>query len=73
MYLSKGEYCQFSLKGRLNLLYEFGTFINEKYIDETKIKIYILNDFYVEVLYNNEKAIKAEPVLFAGMMHYYSC
>ena len=55
------------------MLYEFGTFINEKYIDETKIKIYILNDFYVEVLYNNEKAIKAEPVLFAGMMHYYSC
>ena len=73
MYLSKGEYCQFSLKGRLNLLYEFGTFINEKYVDEIKIKIFILNDFYVEVIYNDEKVIKAEPVLSAGMLYFYLC
>jgi hypothetical protein len=71
MYLSKGEYTRFSLKGKLNLLDEFGILINEKYTDEVEIKIYQLYDFYVEVLYKEQCVVKAEPVLFAGLVSYY--
>ena len=71
MYLSKGEYSQFSLKGRVNLLKEFGTPINEKYIKEIKITIYLLYDFYVEVIYKNDSIIRVEPVKHVGMLHYY--
>ncbi len=72
MYLSKGEYMQFSLNARLNLIDEFGILINEKYIDETEIKIYRLYDFYVEVLHNKRRIVKAEPVIFAGLLNYYT-
>ncbi len=71
MYLSKGEYSQFSLKGRLNLLQEFGTLINEKYINEIKITLYLLYDFYVEVIQDNDCIVKAEPLKNEGMLHYY--
>jgi hypothetical protein len=72
MYLSKGEYTQFSLKGKLNLLDEFGILINEKHADDIGIKIYQLYDFYVEVLYEKQCVIKAEPVLFTGLLSYYA-
>jgi hypothetical protein len=72
MYLSKGEYTQFSLKGKLNLLNEFGILVNERYADEVEIKIYQLYDFYVEVLYEKHCVVKAEPVLFTGMVNYYA-
>jgi hypothetical protein len=72
MYLSKGEYTQFSLKGKLNLLDEFGILVNEKYADDIEIKVYQLYDFYVEVLYEKQCVVKAEPVLFAGMLNYYA-
>jgi hypothetical protein len=72
MYLSKGEYTQFSLKGRLSLLDEFGILINKKYAGETEIKIYQLYDFYVEVFYNNKIIIKAEPLIFNSLLSYYA-
>jgi hypothetical protein len=72
MYLSKGEYTQFSLKGKLNLLNEFGILVNERYADEVEIKIYQLYDFYVEVLYEKQCLIKADPVLFTGLINYYA-
>jgi hypothetical protein len=64
MKLTKGEYCQFSLKSRLALLKEFGVLINEKYVNEKLIRIFRIYDFYVEVLYDllNHKFLKAEPV-----------
>ena len=71
MYLSKGEYSQFSLKGRLNLLQEFGTLISEKYVNEIKITLYLLYDFYVEVIYDNDSIVKAEPLKIVGMLQYY--
>jgi hypothetical protein len=72
MYLSKGEYTQFSLKGRLNLLDEFGILINEKYADKVEIKIYQLYDFYVEVIYEKQYVVKAEPVMFAELLNFYA-
>jgi hypothetical protein len=71
MYLSKGEYTQFSEKGKLSLLNEFGTLLTEKYEDEIVIKIYRLYDFYVEVFYSEKHLVKLEPVLFPQLMHYY--
>jgi hypothetical protein len=72
MYLSRGEYTQFSLKGRLNLIDEFGVLVNEKHVREIDIKIYHLYDFYVEVLYKNQNVIKAEPVMFPGLLNYFA-
>jgi hypothetical protein len=71
MHLSKGEYSQFSLKGRLKLVQQFGVFIQQKYVDNIKIEIYMLYGFYVEVLYSNEKAFDALPIKHAGLMNYY--
>ena len=71
MYLSKGEYSQFSLKGRIHLLQEFGMLVNEKFVNEIKIKIYLLYDFYVEVVYKENRIVKAEPVLHSGLLEYY--
>jgi hypothetical protein len=71
MHLSKGEYTQFSLKGRLNLLKEFGILLIQKRIDETEIKIYYIYDFYVEVFLNEKLVTKAEPFISNGLLRYY--
>jgi hypothetical protein len=71
MHLSKGEYTQFSLKGRLNLLNEFGTLLTQKRINETEIKIYYIYDFYVEVFSENKLVTKVEPLIFSGLLKYY--
>lgn len=71
MYLSKGEYTKFSLKGRLNLLNEFGRLVKEKHGIGTGVKIYKLYDFYVEVISTDKKIIKAEPVLFSNLLSFY--
>jgi hypothetical protein len=73
MKLTKGEYCQFSLKSRLALLREFGVLVTERYINEKVVRIFKIYDFYVEVLYDllNKKFEKAEPVYFSNMIEYY--
>jgi hypothetical protein len=71
MHLSKGEYTQFSLKGRLNLLNEFGTLITQKIVNETEIKIYYIYDFYVEVFFIEKLVAKAEPLISNGLLRYY--
>jgi hypothetical protein len=73
MKLTKGEYCQFSLKSRLALLREFGVLVTERYINEKVIRIFKIYDFYVEVLYDllNKKIEKAEPVYCANLVEYY--
>jgi hypothetical protein len=71
MNLTKGEYAQFSQKGRMNLLIQWGTLIKEKYVNDIEIKIYLLYGFYVEVHYHNEQAIKIEPVLFKNLLSEY--
>jgi hypothetical protein len=73
MKLTKGEYCQFSLKSRLALLREFGVLVTERYVNEKVVRIFKIYDFYVEVLYDllNKKFEKAEPVYFANMVDYY--
>jgi hypothetical protein len=73
MKLTKGEYCQFSLKSRLALLREFGVLVTERYVNNQAVRIFKIYDFYVEVLYDllNNCFVKAEPVYSTNLMEYY--
>ena len=63
MKITKGEYCQFSLKGKMQLLIEFGNLLGENIIGNKVIQLYKLYDFYVEVLCSkvNLKVEHIEP------------
>jgi hypothetical protein len=71
MHLSKGEFTQFSLRGRLKLLNEFGIQITENEIGDIIIKIYHLYDFYVEVFCIKKLVTKIEPLVYYGLLKYY--
>lgn len=73
MKLTKGEYCQFSLKSRLALLKEFGVLVTERYVNNQLIRIFKIYDFYVEVLYDllNKSFLKAEPVYSSNLVGFY--
>jgi len=73
MKLTKGEYCQFNLKTRVQLLREFGNLEFERTFEQKVVRIFILYDFYVEVIYNKKKeeVEKAEPVTSLQMLHMY--
>jgi len=73
MKLTKGEYCQFSLKSRLALLREFGVLVTERYVNNQSIRIFKIYDFHVEVLYDllNKSCLKAEPVYSTNLIEYY--
>ena len=69
MKLSKGEYCQFSLRGKEKLLQEFGIPVCRKTIGDRCISIFRLYDFYVERTDNTHtnRIEKIEPVGFFDM------
>jgi hypothetical protein len=73
MKLTQGEYCRFSLKGRVRLLDNYGIVIAERYYSEMQLKVFQFHDFYVEVLYDliNKEIIKAEPVISKQMLSHY--
>jgi hypothetical protein len=73
MKLTQGEYCRFSLKGRVRLLDNYGTVITERYYSKMQLKVFRFHDFYVEVLYDliNKRIIKAEPVISKQMLSHY--
>jgi hypothetical protein len=73
MKLTQGEYCRFSLKGRVRLLDDYGTVIAEKYYRAIQVKVFHLYGFYVEVLYDleNQKIIKADPLISKKMLSHY--
>ena len=74
MKITRGEYCQFSLKGRLQLLTEFGEFLGEETIENKSIRLYRLYDFYVEVLSNklSKHIEKAEPIKCFNTLLFYN-
>jgi hypothetical protein len=71
MHLSKGDYTQFSLKGRLNLLNEFGVLLSQKKVEETDIQIYYIYDFYVQVILREKFIIKVEPLIEDSIRRHY--
>ena len=65
MKITKGEYCQFTVQGKIQLLHLYGKVICHKSIDDKGIIILKIFDFYVEVIYSepmNNFIIQAEPV-----------
>ena len=72
MKITKGEYCQFNLRGRLQLLKEFGEFLGEVVMDKLLIQIYRMHDFYVEVRFEHpqSKLVYAEPLKNLAMLIY---
>lgn len=72
--LTKGEYTQFNLKSRLQLLDMNGLLLVEKEIDEyLKVKLFQIFDFYVEVVYDSckRKILRAEPVISSNWLDFY--
>ena len=65
MKITKGEYCQFTLQGKIQLLHLYGKAICHNTIDDKGITIFRVFDFYVEVIYNepmNNFIVQAEPI-----------
>ena len=65
MKITKGEYCQFTLQGKIQLLHLYGKAICHKAIDDKCITIFRVFDFYVEVIYSepmNNFIEQAEPI-----------
>ncbi len=73
MKITRGEFCQFSLTGRLQLLQEFGVFLGAKIIERKSVQLYHIYDFYVEVIYNNisHKVEHAEIVKNAKLVSFF--
>lgn len=74
MHLTKGEFCRFNLKSRMNLLKTNGILLMEKKIGNTLyIKLFLIYDFYVEVFLtqNKKEVIKAEPLWNKGLLKFY--
>ena len=65
MKITKGEYCQFTLQGKTQLLHLYGKVICRRTIEDKAITIFRVFDFYVEVIYNEQMdnlIMQAEPV-----------
>jgi hypothetical protein len=64
MKLTRSEFCQFTLKSRLELLKEFGENILKKKVQMRLISVYTIFDFYVEVYENlaSQELERVEPV-----------
>ncbi len=73
MHLSKGEYTQFSQKGRLRLLHEFGHLLNEKSIGGVRLQLFLLYDFHVVVYSKSKNIINVEPIVSDGYVRFLSC
>lgn len=73
MKITKGEYCQFNLRSKVELLNEFGQLEFERIFGNTSVRIFTIYDFYVEVVYNQmkEEIEKAEPVSFMDILRMY--
>jgi hypothetical protein len=73
MKVTKGEYSQFSLKGRIQLLKEFGKLIVEKKVEGRGLRVFELYDFYVVVLYKKgfKTAESAELISPGELLRFY--
>jgi len=60
--LTKSEFCQFSLTGKIQLLDEFGKLLYIKEHIKHTIIIYRLYNFYVQAVYRGNIPEKAEPI-----------
>ncbi len=73
MKLSKAQYSQLSLFGRVKLLHQYARFICSKILETKKIMIFKLYDFFVAVIkdLHKNKIIEADPILSQDMLKFY--
>jgi hypothetical protein len=71
--LTRAEYCQFTLSGRIELLRLYGKFICAKIIKTKKIIIFKLYDFYVAVIKDllRNRVIEADPVWSNELLQFF--
>jgi len=64
MKLTRGEFCQFGMHTRFELLKEFGKYVVKRKVKMKLISVYRIFDFYVEVCENaNSNSLeKIEPL-----------
>lgn len=64
MKLTRGEFCQFGIHTRFELLKEFGKHVIERKVKMKLISVYRIFDFYVEVYENigSNSLEKIEPL-----------
>ena len=64
MELTRGEFCQYNLNTRLELLRQFGEYVLKKRVSKKIISVYQVFGFYVEVYENlaSHQLEKVEPV-----------
>lgn len=74
MELTRGEFCQFNLNTRFELLREFGKNILKKKVKMKVISVYKVFGFYVEVYENtiNHQLEKVEPVTNNNFLDLYA-
>ena len=73
MTITKGEFCQFSLNTRRQLLKEFGNYICQVIIDKKSISIFQLYGFYVELIFKevSNKVEIIQPIPNLNMLAVY--
>ena len=52
MTITKGEFCQFSLNTRRQLLKEFGNYVCQVIVGRKSISVFKIHGFYVELVVN---------------------
>ena len=73
MKITIGEYCQFSVQARVQLLHSFGQYICFTIIERKGIILFKLFDFYVEVIKDlyNHTILQANPIPCNSMITFY--
>ncbi len=73
MKLTRGEFCQFNLTARLELLKEFGKTILKKKVEMRVVSVYRIFGFYVEVFENtsSQRLEKVEPLKNSNILEVY--
>jgi hypothetical protein len=65
MILTVEEFCRFNLVSRVTILNSDGLLLIKKKVDDTlEARLFLLNDFYVEIYYNRKsrEVVKADPI-----------
>ena len=64
MTITKGEFCQFSLNTRRQLLQEFGNYVCQVIVGRKSISVFKIYGFYVELVVNelSNKVERIQPI-----------
>jgi hypothetical protein len=71
--ITRGEYCRFSINGRLRLLDLFGDVVFEKITKTEKVIVFKLSNFYVAVTKDFEinSVVEADPLSSVEELRFY--